>query len=159
MSIRPETGLRHSHRNRLEALEGEALSHDDKTFALIAKRYEGDIIPGKPIHTQRDNLAELAKLLKIFGAVPIDAIRPQDVRTNLDLRGQTAKVRANQERGLLSHIFNQARAWGCTDALTPCAGTKATRKPAVTATWRTTNSRQYGRKGITPCSTPWTWRS
>ena len=106
MSIRPETGLRHSHRNRLEALEGEALSHDDKTFALIAKRYEGDIIPGKPIHTQRDNLAELAKLLKIFGAVPIDAIRPQDVRTNLDLRGQTAKVRANRERGLSFELLS-----------------------------------------------------
>ena len=46
------------------------------------------------------------------------------MRTYLDLHGQTAKVRANRERALLSHIFNQARAWGYTDAPNPCAGIK-----------------------------------
>ncbi|WP_374264570.1 tyrosine-type recombinase/integrase [Zoogloea sp.] len=114
------------HQARLQwaELEREDPSPDDKTFAIIAKRYEREIIPGKATRTQRDNLAELAKLLEVFGAVPIDAIRPQDVRTYLDLRGQTAKVRANRERALLSHIFNQARAWGYTDAQNPCAGIK-----------------------------------
>ncbi len=113
------------HQARLQwwaELEREAPSPDDTTFAVIAKRYEREIIPGKAIRTQRDNLAELAKLLEVFGAVPIDTIRPQDVRTYLDLRGQTAKVRANRERALL--IFNQARAWGYTDAPNPCAGIK-----------------------------------
>lgn len=51
-------------------------------------------------------------------------IRPQGVRTYLDLRSKTAKVRANRERALLSHIFNQARAWGYTDAPPPCTGIK-----------------------------------
>lgn len=62
--------------------------------------------------------------MTVFGSVPIDAIRPQDVRTYLDLRGKTAKTRANREKALLSHIFNQARAWGYTDAPNPCAGIK-----------------------------------
>jgi len=111
------------HQTRLQwaELEREAPSPDDQTFAVIAKRYEREKIPGKAIRTQRDNLAELAKLLEVFAAAPIDTIRPQDVRTYLDLRGQTAKVRAKRERALLSHIFNQARAWGYTDAPNPRA--------------------------------------
>jgi hypothetical protein len=132
-------------------------SPDDKTFAIIAKRYEREIIPGKAIRTQRDNLAELAKLLEVFGAVPIDAIRPQDVRTYLDLRGQTAKVRANRERALLSHIFNRAREWATPTPRTPAPASRGTRKPGVIATSKTTNSKRFGRKGITPCRTPWTW--
>ena len=50
----------------------------------------------------------------------------QDVRTYLDLRGQTAKVRTNPERALLSHIFNRAREWewDYTNAPNPCASIK-----------------------------------
>ena len=97
------------HQARLQwaALEGEASSPDDKTFAIITKRYEQEIIPGKAIRTQQDNLTELAKLLEVFGAVPIDAIRPQDVRTYLDLRGQTAKVRANRPLGQDSYRLDR----------------------------------------------------
>lgn len=71
-----------------------------------------------------DQLGELAKPLEVFGAALIYTIRPQGMRTYLDLHGQTAKVRANRECALLSHIFNQARAWGYTDAPNPCAGIK-----------------------------------
>ncbi|MBP7393653.1 MAG: hypothetical protein KA945_07430 [Zoogloea sp.] len=114
----------HQARLRWAELERETSSPDDKTFAIIAKRYEREIIPGKAIRTQRDNLAEFAKLLEVFGAVPIDAIRPQNVRTYLDLPGQTTKIRANRERAQLSHLFKQAWAWGYTDAPNPCAGIK-----------------------------------
>ncbi|MBT0962051.1 tyrosine-type recombinase/integrase [Denitromonas iodatirespirans] len=109
-------------RIRWAELEGEASSPDDRTFAIIARRYEREIIPAKAIRTQRDNMAELANLLKVFGTMPIDAIRPADVRTYLDLRGRTAKTRANREKALLSHIFNHAREWGYTNAPNPCAG-------------------------------------
>ena len=114
----------HHARLKWAELEGEAANPNDKTFAIIARRYEREIIPSKAPRTQRDNLAELQKLLAVFGQVPIDAIRPQDVRTYLDLRGREAKTRANRERALLSHIFNQARAWGYTNAPNPCAGIK-----------------------------------
>lgn len=111
-------------RLRWAELEGEAANPDDKTFAIIARRYEREIIPSKAVRTQRDNLAELAKLTAVFGAMAIDAIRPQDVRQYLDIRGQRAKTRANREKALLSHLFNKAREWGYTDAPNPCAGVK-----------------------------------
>lgn len=79
----------------------------------------------RPLAQQPDDqLGELAKPLEVFGAALIYTIRPQGMRTYLDLHGQTAKVRANRECALLSHIFNQARAWGYTDAPNPCAGIK-----------------------------------
>jgi len=46
------------------------------------------------------------------------------VRRYLDTRGLKAKVRANREKALLSHVFNCAREWGYTDAANPCAGVK-----------------------------------
>lgn len=50
------------------------------------------------------------------------------MRKYLDIRGQKAKVRANRERALLSHVFNCAREWGYTDAANPCAGVKGHRE-------------------------------
>lgn len=38
----------------------------------------------------------------------------------MDLRGKVAKVRANREKALFSHIFNKAREWGFTTAQNPC---------------------------------------
>lgn len=64
------------------------------------------------------------------GDMPIDAIKPHHVRRYLDIRGRKAKVRANRERALLSHVFNCARQWGYTDAANPCAGVKGSRKRA-----------------------------
>lgn len=121
--IRLGTDL-HQANLRWAELEGEAANPNDKTFAIVARRYEREVIPLKAPRTQKDNHSELVKLLAVFGQVPIDAIRPQDVRTYLDERGKDAKTRANREKALLSHIFNQARAWGYTDAPNPCAGIK-----------------------------------
>jgi len=95
---------------------------EDRTFAVIARRYRREVMPLKALRTRRDNEAELAKLEAVFGQVPIDAIKPADVREYMDIRGQRARTRANREKALLSHIFNQARAWGYTNAPNPCAG-------------------------------------
>lgn len=46
------------------------------------------------------------------------------MREYLDRRGQVAKVRANREKALLSHVFNCAREWGYTDVANPCAGVR-----------------------------------
>ena len=46
------------------------------------------------------------------------------IRQYMDIRGQTAKVRANREKALFSHIFNKAREWGFTTAQNPCQGVK-----------------------------------
>lgn len=52
----------------------------DKTFEITAQRYGREIVPRKAYRTQKDNAAELANLLAVFGRMPIDEIRPAYVR-------------------------------------------------------------------------------
>lgn len=96
------------------------------TFRDVAERYQREVLPTKAVRTQKDNLAELANLLQFFDTppAPLDAIEPVHVRQYLDWRGQTAKVRANREKALLSHIWNFARERGITALPNPCRGVK-----------------------------------
>lgn len=94
------------------------------TFKDVADRYTRDIIPTKAPRTQKDNLKELASLLKFFNnpPAPLNAIKPINIRQFMDWRGKEAKTRANREKALFSHIWNKAREWGLTDQPNPCAG-------------------------------------
>lgn len=96
------------------------------TFKHVADRYVLQVLPTKAARTQRDNLIELTWLLKFFNdpPAPLESIKPGHIRKYLDWRGQTAKVRANREKALFSHIWNMARAWELTDQPNPCAGIK-----------------------------------
>lgn len=100
------------------------------TFRYVAERYIKDVLPNKAPRTQKDNLKELAKLYEYFDSppAPIDEIEPVDVRRYMDDRGQTAKVRANREKALFSHIFNYAREKGLTNKENPCKGVKGFRE-------------------------------
>ncbi len=109
-------------------IEGTQYPENDATFKAIAARYRREILPRKAPQTQRDNAKELQNLEAVFGDVPIDKIKPHHVRKYLDTRGLKAKVRANREKALLSHVFNCAREWGYTDAPNPCAGVKGFRE-------------------------------
>jgi len=101
------------------------------TFKHVADRYLREVLPTKAARTQRDNLKELAWLLKFFNEppAPLDSIKPAHIRQYLDWRSQTAKVRANREKALFSHIWNMARAWEITDKPNPCAGIKGFSEP------------------------------
>lgn len=116
--------------DRAEALrlwaQREGVREDESTrlFSVIAKRYIREIFPTKSIQTRKDNDKELANLMKVFAHMPIDAIAPMHVREYMDIRGQAAKVRANREKALLSHLFNKAREWGYTSLQNPCQGVK-----------------------------------
>lgn len=95
-----------------------------KKGALLGQvfdRYEREIIPGKAPKTQSDNLLSLKQLRKAFSDAPIDAVTPQIIAQYRDSR--TAKVRANREISLLSHIYNIAREWGLTEN-NPAAGVR-----------------------------------
>jgi integrase len=105
-------------------IEGERPDPSNSTFRGIAARYRKEVFPTKAYRTQLDNEKELIKLEAVFGAMPIDAIKPYHIKRYLDERGKTAKVRANRERALFSHVFNFAREHGYTDAPNPCAGIK-----------------------------------
>lgn len=109
-------------------IEGERYDVNDITFRGIAVRYRKEVFPTKAPQTQRDNEKELERLAAVFGAMPIDAIKPHHIKRYLDERGKTAKVRANRERALFSHVFNFARQHGYTDAPNPCAGVKGHRE-------------------------------
>jgi integrase len=109
---------------RWAEIEGEVVPSKDCTFNAVAMRYMREVVPGKATLTQRDNWREFENLNKVFGKVPIDDIKPHHVRQYLDKRGGQAEVRANREKALLSHIFNNARAWGYTEKTNPCAGVK-----------------------------------
>lgn len=109
-------------------IEGEQVNPLDYTFHGIAARYRKDVIPTKAPQTQRDNERELQKLEAVFGSMPIDAIKPHHIKRYLEERGKTAKVRANREKALFSHVFNYAREHGFTDSPNPCAGVKGHRE-------------------------------
>jgi len=105
-------------------IEGEQPDPNICTFRGVAARYLKEVFPTKAFQTQKDNEKELARLEAVFGAMPIEAIKPYHIKRYLDERGKTAKVRANRERALFSHVFNFARQYGYTDAPNPCAGVK-----------------------------------
>lgn len=96
------------------------------TFKDVADRYQREVLPLKAPRTRKDNLTELDNLLAFFNDPPIrfESIQPMHVRQYLDWRGKTAKVRANREKALLSHIWNFAREKGITDLPNPCRGVK-----------------------------------
>ncbi|MBG6074013.1 MULTISPECIES: tyrosine-type recombinase/integrase [unclassified Polaromonas] len=116
--------------DRAEALrlwaqrEGVREDESTKLFSVVARRYVREVYPTKSIQTRLDNDKELANLSKVFAHMPIDAIEPMHIRQYMDIRGQVAKVRANREKALFSHLFNKAREWGYTATQNPCQGVK-----------------------------------
>lgn len=92
----------------------------------VFQRYEREIVPLRAPATQRDYVANLKQLAKVFGNAPVDAITPQHVAQYRDRRG--AKVRANRELALLSHVFNLAREWGFTSKDNPVRGVRKNRE-------------------------------
>ena len=109
------------------------------TFQQVATKYQAEVITSKAPRTQEDNLAELANLLTFFGDGPLSAIDPIHIRQYREWRStdrteadgrrvKGAKVRANREIALFSHIWNMAREWGATDRPNPCAGVKRNRE-------------------------------
>lgn len=103
-------------------LEGKPVPNDASLMAYVFDKYETDILPTKSPGTQRVDRNYLAHLRKSFGAAPIDAIKPSDIARYRDAR--TAKVSANREVTLLSHVFNMAREWGFTTRENPCRGVR-----------------------------------
>lgn len=115
-------------RRKWAEIEAEPVLDADRTFDVVARRYVKEVMPTKAPRTRSDNMKELDNLKAVFGRTPVDAITPVHVRQYLDIRGGTAKIRANREKALLSHICNKAREWGYTNAPNPCAGVKGFRE-------------------------------
>lgn len=115
VALGPE-GLEALH--RYAELRGEAPAATG-TFADAASRYLRDELKKKAPKTQAEYRRQLATLVRVFGSGPLVAIRPAHVSAFLSARPAVAGTR---EKALFSAVFNQARAWGLTDAPNPCAG-------------------------------------
>lgn len=102
-------------------LDAKPIPKTLRTLGEVFDRYEREIIPTKAPRTQRDNLLSLKQLRQAFSGAPVDAVTSQMIAQYRDAR--TAKVRANREISLLSHIYNIAREWGITDK-NPAAGVR-----------------------------------
>ncbi|WP_181919209.1 hypothetical protein [Alkalilimnicola ehrlichii] len=101
-------------------------------------RYMLEIAPRKAPRTYKDNKSEIKALRVFFGDMKPEDVEPRHVYEFLEIRGQTAPVRANRERALLSHVFTKAMQWGVL-RYNPCRGVKRiTERPAI-ATSKTKN--------------------
>jgi integrase len=92
----------------------------DNLLAAIFDRYESDVLPAKAPKTARDQKLQLANLRETFAAFTRpELLRPQHVAKYLD--EHPAKVMANREVALLSHVFKKAIRWGLAST-NPCTG-------------------------------------
>ncbi|MFA5241272.1 MAG: integrase [Sulfuricella sp.] len=103
-------------------LECKPAPADTGLMKHIFDRYLRDVVPTKAIRTQKDNEEAIKQLRSTFDSAPINAITPQHIAQYRDKR--SAKVRANREISLFSHIWNMAREWGYTAKENPCRGVR-----------------------------------
>lgn len=103
-------------------LERTTMPKSMKRLGDVFDRYEREIVPSKATRTQRDNLLSLKQLRVAFSDAPVEAVTPQVIAQYRDKR--TAKVRANREIALLSHVYNIAREWGITNMENPAKGVR-----------------------------------
>lgn len=96
------------------------------TFDYVANRYLAEVVPKKAPRTQKENIGELKNLREFFcdPPGPLDAIEAQHIKQYMRWRSPKAKVRANREKALFSHIWNFAREEGYTNKPNPCRGVK-----------------------------------
>lgn len=83
------------------------------TISQLLDRYALEVIPTKAPKTQRNNVQYLSILRKTFGDMSLFDIRPQHIYQYVDIR--SAKVAANREVKMFSHVFTKAIEWGCLD--------------------------------------------
>lgn len=105
-------------------LECKAAPPETGLMRFIFDRYERDIVPTKKPATQKDNLGCLKFLRLVFDGAPIESITPQHIARYRDERSKVARVRANREIAMFSHVWNTAREWGYTAKENPTRGVR-----------------------------------
>lgn len=94
-------------------LEGRA---PERTLSDVMRRYRTDVLTKKAPKTQRDQIAQLARLEAVFGKMRPTALRAVHVAEWHDMRGKQASVAANRELALLRHVLQMAIRWGYLEA-------------------------------------------
>ncbi len=80
------------------------------TMGDIMDRYMREVAPGKAPRTYRNNIREMRSLRAVFGDMQARDVTPLDIYAYMDARA--ARVAANREKALLSHVLQYAIRWG-----------------------------------------------
>lgn len=91
------------------------LSAHDKAsrIAQLLDKYLLEVVPTKAPKTQTENARAIKRLREVFGALPLDGMKPRHVYAYVAKRG--AKTAAHREIEVLSHAFTKAVEWGMLD--------------------------------------------
>jgi len=108
----------HLARNLPEAMQKWALmiepnmevTNGNKMDAIL-DRYLYEISPQKAPKTFKENQRQIRYLKAAFDHMKPDDIKPSHIYQYMDLRGKTAKVSANRDKEVLSHVFSMAIRW------------------------------------------------
>ncbi len=97
---------------------------DERIFTELVEKFFGsadycDLAPD----TQKDYRKYSVNVLKVFGSIPPDGIKPEHIRKYMDKRGVKSRVQANREKTFISRVFR----WGYERGMVkgnPCTGVK-----------------------------------
>jgi len=122
------------YRNLAEIKSGEACKG---TMSEYFNRYKKDVIPDKAESTQKNNLAEIKNLTKVFGHMKPHQITTVFIYGYMDARAKTSKVCANREKATLSNIFTYLIRWGVVSSnpCRECESFKETPRTRVIEDW------------------------
>lgn len=95
----------------------------EATFGDVIKRYKIEEIPKKATNTIRVQTSDIKHLEANFSTAPLESVKPMHIHKFLQ-KFKDKPTTANRCKRLFSAMWNQARAWGYTDAPNPCEGIK-----------------------------------
>lgn len=106
--------------------EGEIANQKlSMTFSKLWSMYLGSpAFTELSFRSQKDKLKGGKNILKVFGHINADKIRPEHIRKYMDIRGTQSKVQANHELSYMTVTF----AWGYERGYcktNPCSGVKS----------------------------------
>ena len=104
---------------------------DDAPLAQMGdlfERYEQQVLPKKAEKTQAENSRSLKRLKAVFGDMVPSDVRPGDIYSYRDKRGQTTEIGANRDLEVLSHVFTKAVEWSSVES-NPCRDVRKFSEP------------------------------
>lgn len=97
--------------------------------SLVSLYFESPTFREKALSTQKKYRQNATKVLKVFGHIKIDSIKPEHIRKYMDVRGESHPVAANREKSFMQAVYNWAYERGKAQS-NPCKGVKKyTEKP------------------------------
>lgn len=97
-----------------------------RNIAQLLDRYALEVVPTKAVSSRESNRIWIFQLRKVFGELPLTAIKPQHIYRYVDMRSVKkrnengritgGRTTAHREMEVLSHAFTKAVEWGYLDA-------------------------------------------